>query len=92
MTCLNCCILLLTMINHSFITKPLTHSHKPTHLHPEEHALAAGLELEDVDPAGGAGRHVHELAVVGEDGQVLLYGAGATVLENRDQIVNILPN
>ena len=43
-----------------------------TDLHPEEHPLIAGLELEDEDPASGAGRHRLELHIVGEDNQVIL--------------------
>ena len=51
------------------------------YLHPEEHTLAAGLELEEVDPASGAGWHMHKLTIIREDGQVLLHGSGATILQ-----------
>ena len=37
------------------------------YLHPEEHSLAASFELEYIDPASGAGGHVHKLTVVWED-------------------------
>ena len=43
-----------------------------THLHPEEHPLVAGLELEDKDPASGAGSHGLELHIVRKDDQVVL--------------------
>ena len=45
---------------------------KHTDLHPEEHPLVACLELEDKDPASGAGRHRLELHIVREDDQVVL--------------------
>ena len=41
-------------------------------LHPKEHSLVAGLELEDKDPASGAGGHRLELHIVREDDQVIL--------------------
>ena len=46
-------------------------------LHPEEHPLVAGLELEDEDPAGGAGGHGLELHVIGEDDEVVLKAGGS---------------
>ena len=53
-------------------TRPNTIELTNSHLHPEEQPLGSGLELEDINPAGGALVDTLELTVVREDDQVLM--------------------
>ena len=61
-----------------------------TDLHPEEHPLVAGLELEDKDPARGASRHCLELHVVREDNQIILCMALKITFDLTERLIQLL--
>lgn len=53
------------------------------HLHPEEKPFGPGLELQHVDPSGGALVHPFELAVIREDDQILKRGGTFLTSEKK---------
>ena len=63
-------------------------------LHPEEHPLVAGFELENKDSASGAGRDSLELNIIREDDQVILDGPGGAVLplEMHELVITLNTN
>lgn len=61
-----------------------------TNLHPEEEPLGSRLELQYVHAAGRALRHPLELAVIGENDQILEEAAGGRSRRHRD-VTSSLP-
>ena len=61
--------------NKSLMKAQVCGANRPAaYLHPEEESFGAGFELQHINSSSGALVHPFELAVIGEDDQVLNQG------------------